>query len=85
MKVKFHAKIQKSTQPKVDQIHQTKNSGYGYKPASVVLPRISANSFWDSSATVETQRDMPEENIRYIPGPPGPPGPPGQKGNLQSA
>ena len=61
------------------------NSGNGYKPASVVLPPTSANSFWDSSATVETQRDMPEENIRYIPGPPGPPGPPGQKGNLQSA
>ena len=61
-----------------------RDEGYGYKPASVVLPRISANSFWDQQPdTIETQRDMPsstEDNIRYIPGPPGPPGPPGEKG-----
>ena len=49
----------------------------------MVLPRISANSFWESTGTVETQKDTPEatrENIRYVPGPPGPPGPPGDKG-----
>ena len=70
-----------------------RDEGYGYKPASVVLPRISANSFWDQQpGTIETQRDMPREhgggagadngNIRYIPGPPGPPGPSGDKGNV---
>ena len=62
-----------------------RDEGYGYKPASVVLPRISANSFWDQQpGTIETQRDGASpnnDNIRYIPGPPGPPGPPGAKGN----
>ena len=72
-----------------------RDEGYGYKPASVVLPRISANSFWDQQpGTIETQRDMPrggnagaggDSNIRYIPGPPGPPGPPGDKGNMIDA
>ena len=38
-----------------------RDEGYGYKPASVVLPRISANSFWDQQPTIETQRDMPQE------------------------